>query len=65
MINHDIKYKTSYKHSDITEKIIKVFYIVYNRLGHGFLEKVYENSMMLELKNFGLKCNCQYPITVY
>lgn len=32
-------------HSEITEKIIKAFYNVYNALGYGFLEKVYENAM--------------------
>jgi hypothetical protein len=30
-----------YKHKELTEKIIKIFYRVYNRLGYGFLEKVY------------------------
>ena len=34
-----------YKHSDITEKIIKAYYNVYNALGFGFLEKVYENAL--------------------
>jgi len=34
-----------YKHKELTEKIIEVFYRVYNRLGYGFLEKVYENAM--------------------
>lgn len=53
------------KHSDITDKIIKAFYIVYNKLGYGFLEKVYENAMMLELKKFDLNCQRQKPIIVY
>jgi len=35
------------KHSELTEKIIKFFYRVYNTLGYGFLEKVYENAMMI------------------
>lgn len=55
----------NYKYSDITEKIIKAFYNVYNRLGYGFLEKVYENSMLIELKKFGLKCKGQFPIKVF
>ena len=38
-------------HSEITEKIIQVFYKVYNTLGYGFLEKVYENSLHIELCN--------------
>jgi len=54
----------NYKHSEITEKIIKAYYNVYNKLGFGFLEKVYENSMMIELLKFGLKCSKQFPIKV-
>ena len=42
-------------HSDITEKIIKAFYRVNNTLGFGFLEKVYENSMVIELRKMGCK----------
>jgi GxxExxY protein len=52
-------------HSELTGQIIKVFYKVYNSLGYGFLEKVYENAMCIELKNQGSKCTSQYPINVY
>jgi len=38
-----------YKHSDVTEKIIQAAYEVYNALGYGFLEKVYENALIKEL----------------
>ena len=38
----DLKYK------EVTEKIIKIFYRVYNKLVYGFFEKVYENAMMIE-----------------
>lgn len=38
-------------HEAITDKIIKAFYRVYNRLGSGFLEKVYRNAMAVELTN--------------
>lgn len=55
----------NYKHSDITDKIISCFYKVYNTLGYGFLEKVYENAMFLELKNLGLFVEKQKQITVY
>ena len=55
----------NYKHSNITGKIIKAYYNVFNTLGYGFLEKVYENAMMLELKKFGLYCEKQKPIKVY
>ena len=41
---------SNYLHSDITGRILKAFYNVYNKLGYGFLEKVYEKSMMTELK---------------
>jgi GxxExxY protein len=54
-----------YKHTDITEKIIKAFYKVYNTLGFGFLEKVYENAMFIELRNLGLFVEKQRRIKVY
>ena len=55
----------NFKYSDITNKIIKAYYNVYNKLGFGFLEKVYENAMMIELKKIGLKCENQVQIKVY
>ena len=55
----------NYKHSDITGNIIKAFYKVYNQLGYGFLEKVYENALLIELRKFGLECSAQYPIEVF
>lgn len=51
-------------HEDITDKIPKAFYEVYNTLGYGFLEKVYENSMVVELRRLGLICEQQKPIEV-
>ena len=54
-----------YKHKDITEQIIKAFYNVYNTLGSGFLEKVYENALFLELTEMGLITVKQYPIEVF
>lgn len=56
---------TEYLHSELTGKIIKAFYNVYNELGYGFLEKVYEHSMLIELESFGLECRAQVPINVY
>ena len=53
------------KHRDITELIIKAFYAVYNALGYGFLEKVYENAMVLELRKLGLEVVPQASIRVY
>jgi GxxExxY protein len=52
-------------HSDITEKIIKAFYKVNNTLGFGFLEKVYENSIVIELRKMGCKVLQQKNIKVY
>ena len=48
----------------LTENIIKAFYCVYNTLGYGFLEKIYENSMIIELNKKGLKTIQQGKITV-
>ena len=52
-----------YRHQEITEKIIKAFYNVYNNLGYGFLEKVYENAMMIEFRKLGLNAVQQARIT--
>lgn len=54
-----------FKYSEITEIIIKSFYKVYNKLGYGFLEKVYENAMYIELKNEGLFVEKQKQIKVF
>jgi len=54
-----------YKHAEITDKIIAAFYKVYNTLGYGFLEKVYENAMVIELRKQGLEVISQAPITVF
>ena len=40
-------------HGEITDKIISSFFKVYNTLGYGFLEKVYENALVIELKLAG------------
>ncbi len=53
------------KHSDVTEKIIQAYYHVYNALGYGFLEKVYENALAIELRKRGLRVEKQAPIKVY
>ena len=52
-------------HEEISKKKKKSFYTVYNKLGYGFLEKVYENALILELRNAGLNCSKQVPIEVY
>jgi GxxExxY protein len=50
---------------NITEKIIGCAYQVYNRMGYGFLESVYEKCMLIELRKAGLKSEYQKPIIVY
>jgi len=50
---------------ELTEKILKVFFNVYNELGYGFLEKVYQNSLYIELTANGFKVEAQKKITVY
>jgi len=57
--------KENYKHSEITDKIIRCFYKVYNTLGYGFLEKVYENALFLELRSLDLFVEKQKQIIVY
>lgn len=50
---------------DLTEKIIKCFYNVYNELGGGFLESVYENSLTIEFESIGLSFESQKNINVF
>lgn len=51
-------------HRDLTGAILKLFYEVYNELGYGFLERVYQNAMYYELKANGYKVEAQKKITV-
>lgn len=54
-----------YLYQDLTSKIISCFYKVYNTLGFGFLEKVYENALLIELTKNGLFVERQKPIKVH
>ncbi len=53
-----------YLHQDLTERIIKCFYEVCYQLGYGFLEKVYEHSMIIEFAREDLQTRNQVPIKV-
>ncbi len=53
------------KHNELTEQIIKIFYKVYNTLGYGFLEKIYENAMMIEFRKTVIPAVSQSPIRVF
>ena len=55
----------NYKHSDLTDEIIAAFYKVYNTLGYGFLERVYVNALVLELRKMRIQCDTNYKIAVY
>ncbi len=60
MINAD-----NYKYSEVTEKIINAFFKSYNTLGYGFLEKVYENALLIDLIEMGLFVEKQKQLKVY
>jgi len=52
-------------HKEITDLVIKAYYEVYNELGYGFLEKVYQNAMYLELQKKNFQVEAQKQIKVY
>ena len=52
-------------HKELTDQILKAFYEVYNELGYGFLEKVYQNSLYFELKDRGFEVIAQRRCAVY
>lgn len=54
-----------YKHQEVTEAVIRVFYEVYNELGHGFLESVYEEAMARVMQNKNIAVKRQHPLPVW
>jgi GxxExxY protein len=56
---------TNLLHKDLTDGILKTYYDVYNRLGFGFLERVYENALAYELRKRGYLVAQQQSITVW
>ncbi|MBW2003676.1 MAG: GxxExxY protein [Deltaproteobacteria bacterium] len=54
-----------FKHKEITDIILKSFYEVYNELGDGFLESVYENALYIVLTEYGLYVERQKDISVF
>ena len=60
----DITYKDIMEYRELTEKIIGCAYRVYNNMGFGFLESVYEKCLLIELKKEGLQAETQKPVTV-
>jgi GxxExxY protein len=55
----------NYKHQELTQVIIQVFYEVYNELGHGFLESVYQEAMLIALRQKGMTVEAQRPLPVW
>jgi len=53
------------EYEELTEKIIGCAYRVYNSMGFGFLESVYEKCLMIELLKAGLRAESQKPIKVH
>jgi GxxExxY protein len=56
---------SSILHRDLTQDIIRIFYEVYNELGYGFLERVYQNALFYELKANGFDAKAQHKIKVF
>src|SRR5437660_8445622 len=56
---------SSLKHSELTEKIIGVFYDVYNELGHDFLESTYAEAMAVALESAEVKVAREVPVPVW
>ena len=52
-------------HEGKTSKIIQAYFKVYSTLGYGFLEKVFENAMLIELRRMGFDCKSQQPVKVF
>lgn len=53
------------KYEELTEEIIRIFYKVYNSLGYGFPEKIYERALMIEFRKSGLSFENQFPVKIY
>ena len=53
------------QYKELTEKIIGCAYLVYNRMGFGFLESIYKKCLIIELKKIGLKVNEEIPVNVF
>jgi GxxExxY protein len=54
-----------YAHSELTQIIIGTFYEVYNELGYGFIESVYESALCIALRTKGLRVERQFPVPVW
>jgi len=57
--------RTKLKHSELTAKIIRVFYDVYNELGHGFMESTYAGAMAVALEEAGRRAGREFSVPVW
>jgi GxxExxY protein len=64
-LTRNVKMSDELLHKDVTDRIIKAFYTVYNTLSYGFLERVYENALVIELNNIELNIERQCPLKVF
>ena len=55
----------NFPHQELTKSIVGFYYNVYNELGFGFLEKVYQKALLIELKNNGYKIDSEKKVNVY
>lgn len=55
----------NFPHQELTKSLIGIYYDVYNELGYGFLEKVYQNSMLIELNKRGFEVENQKKLNVH
>ena len=54
-----------YIHKELTEKILSAAFKVHNTLGPGYLESIYQNAMVIELRSFGLKCDIEKLVEIF
>ncbi|MDD5529885.1 MAG: GxxExxY protein [bacterium] len=52
-------------YKELTEKIIGAAFEVYKNLGYGFLEKVYKNALLIELRLIGIEAKSEFSISVH
>ena len=55
---------SEYRHHQLTRRVIGVFYEVYNELGFGYLESVYQRSFMVALSEAGIRARSNAPVPV-
>ena len=52
------------RHGESSQKVIAAAHNVHKELGQGFLEKVYKNALAIELRDAGLTCDLEVPMSV-